>query len=318
MSITIDKLKELFDLSKKELEQYGVIFKSDFTNKSAPYFICIYKNKKISFKVPRKYMGTEKDGIYYQEETKTPFLGIFLTPELLVKYKDMKKSFADEIIIFIMRNFKINSTICTDNTKYYSINNQIASNEIETQSQNKKSDVNNIEKVFKTNIPAQLLFSAQAYNKIINHANQNPKLECGGFLIGNLGQDQTTGAWVGLVEDIFSDNSVGKPSTYTFTPQMTLAALNHCKVHYRDDWDITKHIIGNYHSHGIHKAFFSDTDKKMMHTQSTNEFYLVISPSYKNICVLFMDSHFSLHNVKLNYFYEKHFIKNDFSLKNKK
>ena len=166
----------------------------------------------------------------------------------------------------------------------------------------------------KTKIPAQLFLSSRTYHSIINHANRNSQLECGGYLIGNLAQDRITGAWIGTIDDVFNDDSIGEPSTYTFSPRMTLSALNYCKEHYQDDWDLTKHIIGNYHSHGLHEAFFSETDQKMMHAQATDEFYLVYSPKHETFVAIFMDSDFCPHNVKISYFDEKRDIPNGFTL----
>jgi len=188
---------------------------------------------------------------------------------------------------------------------------------IPTHSDSEKPDINTNE-TKKANLPARLLIYNKAYEKIIEHAKRKPKLECGGFLIGNLGRDEITGVWIGIVDDVFSDDSVGEQSTYKFSPQMILSASNYCKKTYSNDWDLTKHIIGNYHSHGTHSAFFSATDRDMMHTQATNEFYLVYSPSHKNFVVCFMDDKFSVYNVEIMKFDNKNgknsIIKNEFLL----
>jgi len=309
-SDTRKKLKKLSCLCKKELEKHGINLTLDSSNKASPSFICTHGNCKISIVVPAgklEHLKTEKAGILNYV-----FGKLLATAE---KYKEVERALVEEMIITIKKSFNINTA---KNMAQNSLSQQAVSCEIKSQLQDKRAVGNNTVKKNKVNIPAQLLFYSQAYNKIVTHANHNKHLECGGFLIGNVAQDQVTGAWIGLVEDVYSDNSVGEPSTYTFTPQMTLSALNYCKDYYRDDWDVVKHIIGNYHSHGMHRAFFSETDRKMMHTQATNEFYFVLSPAYRNHVALFMDSDFSPHDVNIFYYKEEQRIRNDFSLVRKK
>jgi proteasome lid subunit RPN8/RPN11 len=163
-------------------------------------------------------------------------------------------------------------------------------------------------------LPATLFISNPAIKKLVDHAKKNPHLECGGFLIGNRSKDTHTGAWTGMVDDIYTDSSVGQSSTYTFTSQMSLDALNYCKGHYLYDWDLVKHPIGNYHSHGMYDAFFSQVDYMMMRAQASDEFYVVYSPSSGRFVALFIDVEFVIHPVGLFLYDPMSNINNEFNL----
>jgi len=149
-------------------------------------------------------------------------------------------------------------------------------------------------------------------------------MECGGFLIGSLSCDPVNGRWIGFVEDAYCIERYGEPSTFTFLPMDTLDAMSYIEKKYRQvlesDEEVgrfrvtrksdqipffvdAKRIIGNFHSHGNHSAFFSPTDEKMMQEQSTNEFYIVYSPSHKRIIGKFKDTYFNFYNATIHFFH---------------
>lgn len=144
---------------------------------------------------------------------------------------------------------------------------------------------------------AELYISSNAKEKMLGHIMKNPKLECGGMLIGNIAQDAVTKKWIGKIDDVYFDDSIGTASEYTFKSVMISEAYKYCLQKYRVDWDDTKHIIGNYHSHGTFDAFFSSVDEKMMRQYKTNEFYIVYSPSYNRFIATFMDTNYQKHEV---------------------
>jgi|GEM_PF-907191 len=170
---------------------------------------------------------------------------------------------------------------------------------------------------------ADLFISEAALTKIQKLVYGNPHMECGGFLIGTLSCDPVNGRWVGFVEDAYCIGRYGEPSTFTFFPIDALNAMSYIAKKYRqaldtdDDVDRfrttrkseeipfaldTKRIIGNFHSHGIFDAFFSDTDEQMMRKQSTDEFYVVYSPSRKRIIGKFKDTNFNFYNAVIHHF----------------
>ena len=144
---------------------------------------------------------------------------------------------------------------------------------------------------------AELFITTYAKDKMLDHINRNPKLECGGILIGNVSQDPFTKKWMGKIDDVYFDDSLGTPSNYVFKSSMIMDALQYCSENYKIGWTYTKHIIGNYHSHGTFDAFFSSVDEQMMRQYKSNEFYIVYSPSHKKFVVKFMDLNFKSHNV---------------------
>jgi len=298
MNNIIPKLDTLFNLFKEEFAPYKGVAVTYYSDPTQPYFCIQDKGYKFRFNLS-KINNVVHLVVSDCEERHI---------KIPVENGKMVPAVQEKIIIYIRELLKISDDQINKQNK------NDKPQKVLTHSQVEKSGGGTVTEIKKTNIPAQLLLSVYAYNKIVNHAKKKSQLECGGFLIGNLAQDQVTGAWIGVIEDVFCDNSVGEPSTYTFTPQMTLSALNYCKDHYRDDWDVTKHIIGNYHSHGMHDAFFSETDEKMMHAQATNEFYLVFSPKRKNFVSRFMDSNFTIYDVQIIKFEEKNVIQNGFSL----
>ena len=144
---------------------------------------------------------------------------------------------------------------------------------------------------------AELYITTYAKDKMLNHINRQPKLECGGMLIGNVAQDPITEKWIGKIDDVYFDDSLGTASNYVFKSSMQMDARKYCIENYRIEWIDTKHIIGNYHSHGTFDAFFSSVDEQMMRQYKSNSFYIVYSPSYNKFIVTFMDEEFKQHNV---------------------
>jgi len=143
-------------------------------------------------------------------------------------------------------------------------------------------------------------------SKIIKHINKKPNLECGGYLIGKLERNDNGQDIVGHIEDIFHDDSMGSAGHFVFKSQYGLKAYSHCLKKYADkDGEFSKNIIGNYHSHGIHSAFFSDTDAGMMRASKSQEFYLVFSPAQHTFAAIYKDSDAKLYEVSCKYCYPK-------------
>ena len=170
---------------------------------------------------------------------------------------------------------------------------------------------------------ADLFINEAALTKIQKLVYGNSNMECGGFLIGTLSCDPVNGRWVGFVEDAYCIERYGEPSTFTFLPMDTLDAMSYIAKKYRQTIDTadevdrfritrkseeipfyidTKRIIGNFHSHGIFDAFFSPIDEEMMRKQSTNEFYVVYSPSQKKIIGKFKDTNFNFFGTVIHLF----------------
>jgi len=169
---------------------------------------------------------------------------------------------------------------------------------------------------------ADLYIYETALIKIQKLVYGNPDKECGGFLLGTLSCDPVNGRWLGLVEDAYCINRYGEPSTFTFLPIDTLNAMSYVAKKYRQSLETdneikrfcitrstdkipfhinTKRIIGNFHSHGNSDAFFSTIDEHMMRKQSTNEFYIVHSPSHKKIIGKFKDTKFNFYKSTIHF-----------------
>ena len=124
-----------------------------------------------------------------------------------------------------------------------------------------------------------------AVSKMNDLVYQDPRNECGGFLIGRVGRDEAAGTFTVQVCDVYCEPQPGSPAGFTFTNDYQIRALlwtdNHCNNH---------RIIGNFHSHASFNSFFSSRDKQMMDSQPGEGLYLVISPSHQSIEAVFKDS----------------------------
>ena len=113
----------------------------------------------------------------------------------------------------------------------------------------------------------------------------DPKTECGGFLIGRVGRDETAGTFTVQVCDVYCEPLRGSSTGFTFTNDYQIRALLWTDHNHPDS-----HILGNFHSHAGFNTFFSPRDRQMMESQPGEGLYLVISPSHQSIEAVFKDS----------------------------
>ena len=114
---------------------------------------------------------------------------------------------------------------------------------------------------------------------------QDPRNECGGFLIGRVGRDESAGTFTVQVCDVYCEPLRGSPAGFTFTNDYQIRALLWTDHNHPD-----AHILGNFHSHASFNAFFSPRDRQMMEEQPGEGLYLVISPSHQSMEAVFKDS----------------------------
>lgn len=111
-------------------------------------------------------------------------------------------------------------------------------------------------------------------DRLIEHCNMNPYLECGGYLFGKYRNTYTD--TIVTITGIYYEKVFGTEDHFTFSPLYKMRALNKGKEIYRING---AKFIGCYHSHGQYVAKFSDTDRIMeiLH-YSSNKAALIYSP----------------------------------------
>lgn len=124
-----------------------------------------------------------------------------------------------------------------------------------------------------------------AVSKMNDLVYQDPRNECGGFLIGRVGRDESAGTFTVQVCDVYCEPLRGSPAGFTFTNDYQIRALLWTDHNHPD-----AHILGNFHSHAGFNAFFSPRDRQMMEEQPGEGLYLVISPSHQSMEAVFKDS----------------------------
>ena len=124
-----------------------------------------------------------------------------------------------------------------------------------------------------------------AVSKMNDLVYQDPRNECGGFLIGRVGRDESAGTFTVQVCDVYCEPLRGSPAGFTFTNDYQIRALLWTDQNHPD-----AHILGNFHSHASFNAFFSPRDRQMMEEQPGEGLYLVISPSHQSMEAVFKDS----------------------------
>lgn len=131
----------------------------------------------------------------------------------------------------------------------------------------------------------KVVMSGKAWRRIMEVILGDAGRECGALLIGNILRDGTTGATVALVDDAFSDGEYGSRSEYRFPAALQAQCLNYVCREYAE----SKRVIGTIHSHGVHDAFFSSVDYRMMEAHRSEEIHIVLSPSHRTYVCAFKD-----------------------------
>ena len=135
--------------------------------------------------------------------------------------------------------------------------------------------------------------------KIQNLVFNNEKKECGGYLIGSVLKDEITNQYIGMVNDVYCINVYGSENSFTFTSEEQMRMLEY--INNENEVNNTNyHMIGNFHSHGQIKAYFSEVDEQMMRQYKSKEFYMVYSPKNKEVIAKFKDEEFNFYDVKIN------------------
>lgn len=123
-----------------------------------------------------------------------------------------------------------------------------------------------------------LIINELIIDVIIEHTLINPDLECGGYLYGNIINDNNL--WKVYVDSCYYEkNRIGKETEYNFSLLYEINAKNY-------SFQNNLNLIGCYHSHGNYNAIFSDVDRNILEKYwSSNKIVMIYSPSYnKLIC----------------------------------
>lgn len=119
--------------------------------------------------------------------------------------------------------------------------------------------------------------------QIIDFANINPYLECGGYLIGEIKEHENQINFI--ISAIFLDENQGTKNRYCFFELTRKYLENYCKTNMSN-----YKVIGNFHSHGEYHAIFSKEDKIMEENSPNNYCHLIYSPKYNEItCEIHID-----------------------------
>ena len=116
----------------------------------------------------------------------------------------------------------------------------------------------------------------ETFKQIIDFANSNPFLECGGYLIGKIKENENQMTFI--ITAAFLDENQGTKNRYHFFELTRKYLEEYCKVHMKN-----YKIIGNFHSHGEYQAIFSKEDKIMEENSPNNFCHLIYSPKYEEI-----------------------------------
>lgn len=138
----------------------------------------------------------------------------------------------------------------------------------------------------------EITLTNAASDKILHHIFANPLSECGGYLIGVVNEQDD--AIFATIEDVYIIESAGADASFKFSSQSGLEAYNYC-LRCNEYNPIQYKIIGNYHSHGRYKAFFSKIDENMMRQSVAPEVYMVFSPAFYQFTALYKDKFFRLY-----------------------
>ena len=115
------------------------------------------------------------------------------------------------------------------------------------------------------------------YNRMIKHIFENPRYECGGFLIGN--RIDLDDAYVFSTREIYYEPHVGTHSRFEFSLDNTENAMD-----FESEWNERNksddYLFGTYHSHGTFDAFHSNVDD--IYAKKFN-LMIICSPSTKRI-----------------------------------
>ena len=146
----------------------------------------------------------------------------------------------------------------------------------------------------KDSLQTEVYLEEKAVRKINRQIYRDISRECGGFFIGSVAQDAVSGRPLVSVTDCYVENRFGTAGNFEFTTDYIMNAVKYIRRNCPGS-----HLIGNWHSHGIFPAFWSDTDYMMMQQARENCFYMVVSPSHGTWEAVYKDMDFHFHTCSL-------------------
>lgn len=127
---------------------------------------------------------------------------------------------------------------------------------------------------------------------MIKHTLENPNKECGGFLYGNLQNENNQ--IVCNVNGLYYEKIFGNDSEFNFSFSYIQNAKNMLK-HLK-----SQILLGTYHSHGQYPAIFSDIDRNQLQRYfGANKITVIYSPKYSHLVGEFMDDNGKSHKCKI-------------------
>lgn len=136
-------------------------------------------------------------------------------------------------------------------------------------------------------------FSDKVKRMMIKHTFNNPTIECGGFLYGNIvSEDDDLYCDVDAI--YYEKDKIGDDCNFTFSFLYISRA-------YRMERNFDSlNLIGTYHSHGNYPALLSDVDRESLQKYfGKNKVTVVYSPKYSQIVGEYMDNDGCSHKMKI-------------------
>lgn len=127
--------------------------------------------------------------------------------------------------------------------------------------------------------------------EMISHTLENPKLECGGFLLGhlNINNEKT----ICEVENLYYERRCGTDCEFRFGLIYLIRALKEAETQKLE-------ILGTYHSHGQYPATLSYIDHhNLQYYLGLNKVTMVYSPGYSQLIGEFLDDSGMSNKVKI-------------------
>lgn len=117
------------------------------------------------------------------------------------------------------------------------------------------------------------------YQAIIEHANINRELECGGYLYGY--SKKTVNGIEVIITHMYYEKFFGTDRSFNYNLSYGVRAKSYQYVLQQQRRKIK--LIGCYHSHGIYPAIFSDEDRMLQRVWAGNQATLIYSPYYDEL-----------------------------------